>query len=60
MMVGETLKVLNTGYGEPVRRILKYDSTVPVRGGLVSSEESCDCSKPNVKEWLKQVDKKAK
>ena len=60
MMVGETLKVLNTEYSEPVRRILKYDSTVPVRGGLVGSDESCDCSKPDIKEWLKQVDKKAK
>ncbi|MBI2045368.1 ThiF family adenylyltransferase [Candidatus Pacearchaeota archaeon] len=60
MMVGETLKVLNTGYGEPIRRILKYDSTVPVRGGLVGSDEACECSKPEVEEWLKQVDKKAR
>src|SRR3989344_1402016 len=60
MMIGETLKVLNAEYGDPVRRILKYDSTVPVRGGLVGSDESCECSKPDVKEWLSQVDKKAK
>lgn len=60
MMVGETRKVLDGGYGEPVRKILKYDSTVLVRGGLVGSEEPCECSKPDVKEWLKQVDKKAK
>jgi len=60
MMIGETLKVLNKGYGEPVRRILKYDSRVPVRGGLVGSDESCECSKPDIKEWLMQVDKKAK
>jgi molybdopterin/thiamine biosynthesis adenylyltransferase len=58
MMVGETIKVLNSEYGEPVRRILKYDSTVPVRGGLVGSDEPCKCSKPDVKEWLKEVDKK--
>ena len=60
MMVGETIKVLDKNYGEPVRRILKYDSTVPVRGGLVGSGESCECSKPDVEEWLKQVDRKAK
>ena len=60
MMVGETLKVLNREYGEPVRRILKYDSTTPVRGGLVGSDEPCACSKPEIKEWLEQVDKKAK
>ena len=60
MMIGEAIKVLDEGYGEPVRKILKYDSTVPVRGGLVGSDESCKCSKPDVKEWLSQVDKKAK
>lgn len=59
MMVGEAIKVLG-GHGEPVRRILKYDSTAPVRGGLIGTDESCECSKPDVKEWLKQVDKKAK
>jgi len=60
MMVGETIKVLDSNYGEPVRRILKYDSTVSVRGGLVGSGDPCDCSKPGIKAWLKQVDKKAK
>jgi molybdopterin/thiamine biosynthesis adenylyltransferase len=60
MMVGETRKVLDSKYGEPVRRILKYDSTVSVRGGLVGSDEPCECKKPEVKAWLKQVDKKAK
>ena len=29
-------------------------------GGLVGSDEVCDCTKSDVKEWLKQVDKKAK
>lgn len=60
MMIGEAIKVLDSNYGEPIRRILKYDSTVPVRGGLVGSDEYCNCTKPEVKEWLKQVDKKAK
>lgn len=60
MMIGETLKVLSGNYGEPVRRVLKYDSTAPVRGGLVGSYEPCTCSKPDVKEWLAQIDKKAK
>ena len=59
MMVGETVKVLNP-VGNPIKRILKYDSTVPVRGGLIGSDQSCECVKPDVEEWLKEVDKKAK
>lgn len=58
MMVGEMMKVLSAA-GEPVRRILKYDATIPARGGLVGSDEICSCSKPEIKEWLKLVDKKA-
>jgi len=58
MMVGEAVKTLTNDYGEPVRRILKYDSKSPLRGGLVGSEEICYCKKPDVSEWLKQVDNK--
>ena len=60
MMVGEAIKVLEEDYGEPVKKILKYDSTAPRRGGLVGSNESCDCTKPDVKEWLEEVDRKIK
>ena len=55
MMVGEALKVLDKGYGAPVSRILKYDSTVPPRGGLVGSGEACDCSMGDVDEWIQGV-----
>lgn len=60
MMVGEAIKVLDGNNGEPVKKILKYDSAVSVRGGLVGSDEPCKCSKPDVKEWLKEVDRKVK
>ncbi|KKS74177.1 MAG: UBA/THIF-type NAD/FAD binding protein [Candidatus Gottesmanbacteria bacterium GW2011_GWC2_42_8] len=52
MMVGEALKVFDKGYGAPVSRILKYDSTVPVRGGLIGADESCGCTKGDINAWL--------
>lgn len=55
MMVGEALKVLDPGYGAPVSRILKYDSTVPVRGGLIGAGGPCDCTRGDVNEWLQDV-----
>ncbi len=58
MMIGETVKVLDKNRGEPVRRILKYDSVAPVRGGLVGPGESCSCIKPEINEWLRQIDEK--
>jgi molybdopterin/thiamine biosynthesis adenylyltransferase len=58
MMTGEAVKVLSDCYGEPASRILKYDSTISVRGGLVGSSESCSCSKPDVNQWLAEVDRK--
>lgn len=55
MMVGEALKVLDRGYGSPVDRILKYDSTVSARGGLVSSSDPCECEKGEIGEWMQGV-----
>lgn len=55
MMVGEALKVLDKGYGAPVSRILKYDSTSPVRGGLVGADAPCECSRGDINEWLADV-----
>lgn len=55
MMVGEALKVLDKGYGAPVTRILKYDSSVPVRGGLVGDSEPCSCSRGDINEWLQSI-----
>lgn len=60
MMVGEALKVLDPGCGDAVKRILKYDSTAPKRGGLIGGIESCDCVKPGIKEWLAEVRRKYK
>ncbi|MEI6731362.1 MAG: ThiF family adenylyltransferase [archaeon] len=56
MMIGEALKVLAPEYGQPVRRILKYDSQSPARGGLIGLGDPCQCEKPEVGKWLKQVD----
>ncbi len=59
MMVGEAVKVLDSGHGDPVKKILKYDSNAPRRGGLIGLEDQCNCVKPaSVEEWLKEVDKK--
>lgn len=55
MMVGEGLKVLDKGYGAAVDRILKYDSNVPVRGGLVGPSNSCDCERGDIKEWIEKL-----
>ena len=55
MMVGEALKVLDKGYGTSVSRILKYDSTAPVRGGLIGASNACECSRGEIKEWLQGV-----
>ncbi len=55
MMVGESLKVLDKGYGAPVSRILKYDSTIPVRGGLIGGDDICNCSRGDINEWLQEV-----
>ena len=54
-MVGEALKVLDKGYGTSVSRILKYDSTAPVRGGLIGASNACECSRGEIKEWLQGV-----
>ncbi|MFC1685390.1 ThiF family adenylyltransferase [Nanoarchaeota archaeon] len=55
MMVGEAVRLLK---GEAsVKRILKYDSDFPSRGGLIGSGNACKCTKPNVKTWLEEVDK---
>jgi len=61
MIVGETMKVLDPeNNGEPIRRILKYDSTSPIRGGLTGSDEACACTRPEIKEWLKELDGRVK
>lgn len=58
MVVGETVKVLSDSYGPAVSRILKYDSTVPQRGGLVGIEEACNCKKPGPAEWISGLKEK--
>ena len=57
MIVGEALRVLLEK--SPLERILKYDSRVPSRGGLVGTYSACKCTKPDVATWLSEVDKKA-
>jgi molybdopterin-synthase adenylyltransferase len=55
IMVGEALKVLDRGYGAPSPRIIKYDSNVPVRGGLVGASNACECQRPDITNWLSEV-----
>ncbi|MDP3881331.1 MAG: ThiF family adenylyltransferase [Nanoarchaeota archaeon] len=55
MMIGETLKVMDKGYGTPVSKILKYDSNVPIRGGLIGAGDPCDCTRGDMKKWLTGV-----
>jgi sulfur carrier protein ThiS adenylyltransferase len=44
LMVGETRCVLKPkNYGEPVRKMIKYDSSNSMRIGLVGGEKSCLC-----------------
>jgi len=57
MVVGEALKVLDNGYGEPITRILKYDAKAGARGGLIGAGDACDCKRPDVKQWLKDIAK---
>ncbi|MBT5022737.1 hypothetical protein HOK51_05735 [Candidatus Woesearchaeota archaeon] len=62
MIVGEAVKILTndiTHAEDYVKKILKYDSTSAQRGGLIGSKYPCDCTKPEVNQWLKNVDKKA-
>jgi molybdopterin/thiamine biosynthesis adenylyltransferase len=58
IMVGEARKVLDRDYGEPIRKILKYDSLAKLRGGLVGIDGRCDCKKPDAKTWMNEVIKK--
>ncbi len=58
MMVGEMIKTLDEQYGEPIRRILKYEASAPARGGLIGTADACGCKKPDIQEWLNQIDNK--
>ncbi|MEI7718389.1 MAG: ThiF family adenylyltransferase [archaeon] len=60
MMVGETLKVLDSHYGTPISRILKYDSKAGARGGLIGASDPCACIKPEPAVWIEQVRAKYK
>jgi len=59
MMVSEAMNVLGRAYAEPVTRVLKYDSRIDARGGLVGPQDPCACEKPGVNEWIKSVMEKA-
>lgn len=58
MMVGEVLKVLDKGYGAPVAKMLKYDSSAASRGGVLGSGEACDCTRGEITGWLSDLKEK--
>jgi molybdopterin-synthase adenylyltransferase len=59
LMVGEALKVLATEqYGDPIHKVLKYDSTNPARVGYFGKDKACRCKRGTVKSWLDAVDAK--
>jgi len=58
IIVGEARKILAPGYGTPARRIIKYDSKAPTRGGLIGPSEACDCTKPEAETWIKDLKEK--
>jgi molybdopterin/thiamine biosynthesis adenylyltransferase len=55
MMVGEAEKVLDHSLGDPVYRILKYDSQAPSRGGLIGIGDPCTCTRQDMQIWLGSV-----
>ncbi len=61
MIVNEAGAVLESHkYGEPIRGILKYISTEPVRIGMLGSRGACDChTKPKdfYTAWLRKMGK---
>ncbi len=61
LMVAEARSLLApNSYGPHIRKMLKYDSTNPVRAGLVGGDNPCDCEKGSIRKWLKGVIKNAK
>ena len=45
-------KIDDSSIGFIINRILKYDSNVPTRGGLVGANNPCDCTRGDIHEWL--------
>lgn len=61
LMVAEARAILAPqSYGPHIRKMLKYDSTNPARAGMVGGDNPCDCERGSIKEWLKEVERKAK
>ncbi len=59
LMVAEARAILDSQtYGNPIKKMLKYDSTSLTRTGLVGGDAPCDCSRPPINQWLEQIDKK--
>ncbi len=61
LMVAEAESILAPqGYGSHIKKMLRYDSTNPARAGLVGGDNPCDCERGPIREWLKEVIRKAK
>ena len=56
LMAAEARMVLDSKYGEAVKQTIKYDSTKPVRVGLIGSSAACDCKRNySAREWSKRL-----
>ena len=57
LMASETRAVLDSeNYGEPVKKMIKYDSTKNARIGLVGTEQPCSCKRRyTAKTWIKRL-----
>jgi len=57
LMASETRCVLDPeSYGEAIMKMIKYDSTRPVRIGLIGSDKSCKCKrKIKASAWTKRL-----
>jgi len=61
MMVAEARAVLDPeNYGEPVKKMIKYDSNSKARAGLVGGDKPCDCKRGTIKQWADELIKKYK
>lgn len=61
LMAAEMRAVLaSQQYGNPIRKMLRYDSENPNRAGLAGGEKPCSCERGPIQQWIKEIVKKGK
>ena len=57
LMAAETRCVLDKeNYSKPIRQRIRYDSTSPLRVGLIGTNESCSCTRnKSAVEWIQEL-----